>query len=502
MIQQTDFRRPTTNGATSTNQTGGCRESWGKWVGRRHYSLEIVQHPIRARMCGFGDKDRRPLAPAAVAKLVVRRDDDTIVDVDEIDYTFFLATVDLWSEDGKQEMNLVLHPTSSDRSVPFQAKGRKRLNSGKAKPSDNGTPGPASSLHPTTQTDAPESATSSNNSSSSNNYNPPYSIQPPHQTSLEPMNYTGAQQPSAEWDYGSHQPGDGRADSQSTLPSIQSFNRVNGTWHEDSTSRNQSETPAFRAWPPDSTYDNVETENRQSESTNQPLQQQQSQPDHRNGSNQWQEVPLVSNSEGFSGQGKHSSSTSQHSREQSTSPMINTMTQMDTSMYASASYVQNQQYYPASNHQQPEAFQSGSSIPLPRHTYTRTLVGPLCANASKLSDEHRKPGIFFLFQDLSIRTEGAFCLRIRLMNVGAPPAPEPGAVKVHSDVSPVLAQAFTEPFTVYSAKRFPGVPDTTALSIAFGNQGQKLPLRNRHGTSKSRKRARSASDGGSEDDSD
>ena len=74
---------------------------------------------------------------------------------------------------------------------------------------------------------------------------------------------------------------------------------------------------------------------------------------------------------------------------------------------------------------------------------------------------------------------------------------------MHGEVSPVLAQAFTEPFTVYSAKRFPGVPgkiktsvksfysptltltalpptrmnvDTTALSIAFGNQGQKLPL--------------------------
>lgn len=61
-------------------------------------------------------------------------------------------------------------------------------------------------------------------------------------------------------------------------------------------------------------------------------------------------------------------------------------------------------------------------------------------------------------------------------------------------MSPVLAQIFTEPFTVFSAKRFPGVPgiilkrtiiirpiliclsDTTALSIAFGNQGQKLPL--------------------------
>jgi len=48
----------------------------------------------------------------------------------------------------------------------------------------------------------------------------------------------------------------------------------------------------------------------------------------------------------------------------------------------------------------------GVAIHLPRHTYTRTLVGPLSANATKLLDEHRKSGIFFLFQDLSVRTEG------------------------------------------------------------------------------------------------
>lgn len=41
-----------------------------------------------------------------------------------------------------------------------------------------------------------------------------------------------------------------------------------------------------------------------------------------------------------------------------------------------------------------------------QQTYTRTLVGPLSANACRLLDEHRKPGIFFLFQDLSVRTEG------------------------------------------------------------------------------------------------
>jgi len=108
------------------------------------------------------------------------------------------------------------------------------------------------------------------------------------------------------------------------------------------------------------------------------------------------------------------------------------------------------------------------------------LVGPLSSNACRLMDEHRKWGIFFLFQDLSVRTEGTFRLRMRLLNIGAPPAPESGASRVHTDISPVLAQTFTQPFTVYSAKRFPGVPDTTALSIALGNQGQKLPLRNRH----------------------
>lgn len=79
--------------------------------------------------------------------------------------------------------------------------------------------------------------------------------------------------------------------------------------------------------------------------------------------------------------------------------------------------------------------QSSASVPtLPRHTYTRTLIGPLSANACRLLDEHRKPGIFFLFQDLSVRTEGdlyfyvinselsssgRFRLRLRLMNIGA-----------------------------------------------------------------------------------
>jgi hypothetical protein len=47
----------------------------------------------------------------------------------------------------------------------------------------------------------------------------------------------------------------------------------------------------------------------------------------------------------------------------------------------------------------------------------------------------------------------------------SPPAPEMGSQRVHNDVSPVLAQTFTEQFTVFSAKRFPGVPGTWGFRI-------------------------------------
>jgi len=91
-------------------------------------------------------QDRRPLAPAAVAKMVVRKEDNSVVDVEyvffaflhrpclipflllrDIDCSFFLVTVDLWSADGKREMNLVLHPSSSaERYVATNAqKSRK-----------------------------------------------------------------------------------------------------------------------------------------------------------------------------------------------------------------------------------------------------------------------------------------------------------------------------------------------------------------------------------------
>lgn len=43
--------------------------------------------------------------------------------------------------------------------------------------------------------------------------------------------------------------------------------------------------------------------------------------------------------------------------------------------------------------------------------------------------------------------------------------------------APVLATNYSEPFMVYSAKKFPGVIESTALSKCFAHQGIKIPIR-------------------------
>jgi hypothetical protein len=40
--------------------------------------------------------------------------------------------------------------------------------------------------------------------------------------------------------------------------------------------------------------------------------------------------------------------------------------------------------------------------------YTRNLIGSLTVNAAKLNDHEKKPGYWFVLQDLSVRTEGYF----------------------------------------------------------------------------------------------
>lgn len=63
----------------------------------------------------------------------------------EVDCSFFLVTVDLWSADGKHEMNLVLHPSSADRFTPTQSSSKTKrrgvsTSGPSARPPGNQTP--------------------------------------------------------------------------------------------------------------------------------------------------------------------------------------------------------------------------------------------------------------------------------------------------------------------------------------------------------------------------
>jgi len=57
-----------------------------------------------------------------------------------------------------------------------------------------------------------------------------------------------------------------------------------------------------------------------------------------------------------------------------------------------------------------------SNVP---QNYTRNLIGSLCASAFRLKDTKDELGIWFVLQDLSVRTEGTFTLKLSFFNVGA-----------------------------------------------------------------------------------
>lgn len=48
---------------------------------------------------------------------------------------------------------------------------------------------------------------------------------------------------------------------------------------------------------------------------------------------------------------------------------------------------------------------------------------------------------------------------------------------VNTAKAPVLAACYSDVFHVYSAKRFPGVVESTSLSKCFATQGIKIPIR-------------------------
>ena len=55
--------------------------------------------------------------------------------------------------------------------------------------------------------------------------------------------------------------------------------------------------------------------------------------------------------------------------------------------------------------------------------------------------------------------------------------PSPSVGRLNTGSAPVLASCFSDPFEVFSAKKFPGVIESTKLSKCFATQGIKIPIR-------------------------
>lgn len=108
--------------------------------------------------------------------------------------------------------------------------------------------------------------------------------------------------------------------------------------------------------------------------------------------------------------------------------------------------------------------------------YTRNLIGSLTVNASLLKDLEGNLGYWFVLSDLSVRTEGWFRLRMTFIDVGLQ-GQNGGDTGLNRSRCPIMSSIFSEKFQVYSAKKFPGVIESTPLSKCFAQQGIKIPIR-------------------------
>ncbi|KAF2248385.1 hypothetical protein BU26DRAFT_565784 [Trematosphaeria pertusa] len=132
----------------------------------------------------------------------------------------------------------------------------------------------------------------------------------------------------------------------------------------------------------------------------------------------------------------------------------------------------------------------------PDRRTTRRLMGQLVASPSVAKDEHDVEGCFFCFPDLSCRTHGRYRLRFILMRI------DPMNLHV-GGFSPILTEVLSEVFTVYTAKDFPGMRPSSALTRALKLQGCNIQVKKGNEKALARKRLTASQDhddGGDDDE--
>ncbi|OLL26600.1 hypothetical protein NEOLI_004285, partial [Neolecta irregularis DAH-3] len=102
--------------------------------------------------------------------------------------------------------------------------------------------------------------------------------------------------------------------------------------------------------------------------------------------------------------------------------------------------------------------EDGTPHPVPS---CQSLAGTIVSSLHRLKDVDNSDGGFFIFGDVSIKIEGQFRLSFSLFEV------------VNNEVIHVQS-VVSQPFTVYSAKNFPGMSESTFLSRSFSDQGVRF----------------------------
>ncbi|EIE84876.1 hypothetical protein RO3G_09586 [Rhizopus delemar RA 99-880] len=95
------------------------------------------------------------------------------------------------------------------------------------------------------------------------------------------------------------------------------------------------------------------------------------------------------------------------------------------------------------------------------------LSGQTTSSMYKLKDVNNQDGGFFVFGDLSVKSEGKFRLKFSVFSID-----EMGVTNLKSTYSDI--------FQVYSTKNFPGMLESTFLSRSFSDQGARIRIRKEH----------------------
>eukprot|EP00842_Homolaphlyctis_polyrhiza_P006293 jgi/Hompol1/6665/HPOL_001289-RA len=107
----------------------------------------------------------------------------------------------------------------------------------------------------------------------------------------------------------------------------------------------------------------------------------------------------------------------------------------------------------------------------------QTMVGTNVAPSMNLVGINGTEGIYFIFFDLSIRTEGHYRLKFSLCDLMANGLSTRGSPQLASKAA-IIDEVFSDVFHVMTPTQFGCAMESTELTKAFARQGIKLPIRN------------------------